>query len=372
MKNKYFLTYCIVLSIALSACEKDDPVRIDSVNKDGDEFYFGERAVMWTSAFGDLDKLSYEWRCSGGKFEGARTQNLYENLWIAPDYPGNYEIEVKATAREKSDSRRVYMRVTNYFFEYFTNSKNPAGWTGGNTTRTFTTINGVDCYKSEAISTSDGYVRLPFTKAPLSPPFSVQVDLGYTQYRKVTNVTAAGNGILFALKFSQPQKDLDKPFIREIRWEICPPATGTNNNWRLRMESYNPTAAISRWSTDNGTNKPVPKPFAGKIVGRNEIFAFGPNQIKTLTMTVDENLNFTAKVDGEEWIDGSTLIKDFLSENGLNPELMVVSELRVTQPRLSAASAVTGETTIYLTDVRINDRNTAIGGDVTNVGFEAL
>ncbi|MGV8093285.1 MAG: hypothetical protein AB2L24_15605 [Mangrovibacterium sp.] len=34
--------------------------------------------------------------------------------------------------------------------------------------------------------------------------------------------------------------------------------------------------------------------------------------------------------------------------------------------------AANGETTLFLTDVRINDAKTAIGGDVNHIGFEEL
>ncbi|MGV8093275.1 MAG: hypothetical protein AB2L24_15555 [Mangrovibacterium sp.] len=379
MHTKYHILGAVLL-LTFAACEDDTPVIIDTLSKGGDTFHFGEKVIVWAGVSGDIGNITYDWSCTGGEFDGHATQHLFENLWVAPNEPGNYTVMVTAKTGKESDSRETNMKVTNYFFDSFeSGSMNLSGWTGSNATRTFTTTEGINgntvtCLRVESTATSDAYTRKTTTDLPLKPPFSVQTVFKYSRYRTATSVTTAGHGLFLSLYFEQPKEQFDKPFIREIRWEICPSATGTNANWRLRMESYVLASNQSRWASNTGTNLPIPKPFIpNQISGRNNLFAFGANTYKTLTMTIDVDLNFTACVDGQVWVDKSPAIRNFLEDNGvLDHRELIVRELRLTQPRKSGSNAANGETTLFLTDVRINDAKTAIGGDVNHIGFEEL
>jgi hypothetical protein len=369
----------VVLLLTLAACEDDMAVQIDTLSKGGDTFHFGEKVVVWAGVNGDIGNIGYDWSCTGGSFYGPYTQHLFENLWIAPNEPGNYTVKVVAKTGKESDYRETNMKVTNYFFEYFENSQNPSGWAGGNGTRTFTTTTGKDggtvtCLQNQSTATSDSYIRKPLTDIPLEPPFSVQATFKYSRYRSATQVTSSGHGMWMSIYFVQPDGQYDKPFIREIRWELCPPATGSAANWRLRMESYVLASNRSRWAANNGTNLPVPEPFVPNLIsGRNPMFAFGANTYKTMSMTIDENLNFSAYFDGQLFVDKSPAIKNFLKAHDIeNSRKLIVKEFRFTQPRKSSSSAANGETTFLFTEVRINNARTAIGGDVNNIGFEEL
>ena len=68
----------IALCIFAFSCKKDAGVKIESLNKAGQEFYFGEKVPVWASTAGDKHGMTYEWSATGGTFDGFRTQNLYE------------------------------------------------------------------------------------------------------------------------------------------------------------------------------------------------------------------------------------------------------------------------------------------------------
>ncbi len=369
--KRYFAIYAICAGL-LAAC-KDEPVEIITLGRGGDTFYFGEKVEVWAGVNGDLSKINYDWSCTGGGFDDDKLKNLYQNLWIAPDSPGNYTVKVTAETKNNSDTRETEMKVVNYFREDFLNLKNPGGWVSTNTTLAWNEkINGKAVgLLVPSTSTSDPNIRRSMSAIPLFPPFSVQTKMGYTKYKPVTNVTSGNGATYISLFFTQPMPN--KRFIREIRWEFCPPASGSNDNWRLRMENYDPTRAVSDFSTSAGTNNPNPEPFiTGAIQGRDERFRFDAGTDHTFTVTIDADLYFTACVDGAVWIDKSPAIRNFFNDNGIALDALLVSEFRVTCPRLSASNAGAGQTTWYFSDVIINDKNTAIGGDVNNIGFEEL
>src|SRR5215207_8766938 len=96
MRRIYNSFSIIAVCLLAFSCKKDIDVKVESLNKAGQEFYFGEKVPVWASTAGDKNDITYEWTATGGSFDGWRTQNLYENLWIAPDVPGEYTVSVKA------------------------------------------------------------------------------------------------------------------------------------------------------------------------------------------------------------------------------------------------------------------------------------
>ena len=96
MFNINKLLLLIAVCIGAFSCKKDTGIQIESLNKAGSEFYFGEKVPVWASTAGDKDGIVYSWSATGGSFDGNRTQNLFENLWIAPNEPGEYTITVTA------------------------------------------------------------------------------------------------------------------------------------------------------------------------------------------------------------------------------------------------------------------------------------
>ena len=116
MRKVYNFFSIIALCIFAFSCKKELGPRIESLNKGGQEFYFGEKVPVWASTSGDLNGMTYEWSATGGTFDGFRTQNLYENLWIAPNAAGEYTVTATAKNDQGSSSKSTLMKVTRYFF----------------------------------------------------------------------------------------------------------------------------------------------------------------------------------------------------------------------------------------------------------------
>jgi len=56
--NRLFL-FMVVCLFAFS-CKKKIDVKIVSLNKAGEEFYFGEKVPVWASTAGDKNEISYD------------------------------------------------------------------------------------------------------------------------------------------------------------------------------------------------------------------------------------------------------------------------------------------------------------------------
>src|SRR5689334_14162508 len=105
--------------LAVTSCKKEVDVKVESLNKAGSEFYYGEKVPVWASVSGDKNDMTYEWSATGGTFDGFRTQDVFENLWIAPDSAGEYTVSVKAKNGNSSSTRSTTMKVTRYYFDEF-------------------------------------------------------------------------------------------------------------------------------------------------------------------------------------------------------------------------------------------------------------
>ena len=262
------------------SCKKDVDINVQSLNKAGQEFYFGERVPVWASTSGDKKDISYEWSTTGGSFDGWRTQNLFENLWIAPNTKGDYTVTVKAKADGSSSTKSTTMKVTRYFFDEFMSpyTLNGNGWSQSNTTTSLTNNN--DASKSAleltANSTSVPNVRRTLNLSPLKIPFSVRTKLGWKNYFR------ANSTISIRLFFEQPSNP-NYPFIREIRWEIWPTVNpATTDNYQIRYETFVPSTNISRFSTVGNTT-PNPLPLISPVKGKKTDLAMANGAIKNLS-----------------------------------------------------------------------------------------
>jgi hypothetical protein len=254
--------YCCITVISLSvlafSCKKAPGVKIESLNKAGQEFYFGEKVPVWASTSGDNNTVSYEWKATGGTFDGFRTQDLFENLWIAPNAAGEYTIT--ATAKNSnggSSSKSTSMKVTRYFFDEFqsTYTLNGNGWSQSNATTVLNSNSDTAASRLEltASSTSAPNVRRSLDLAELKIPFSIRTRLGWKSYFR------ANSTIVISLFFNQPS-DPTYPYIREIRWEIWPTVNpATTDNYQIRYETFVPATNTSKFSTV-GNTAPNPLP----------------------------------------------------------------------------------------------------------------
>lgn len=230
--NSFFTVSFILLFLACS----DENVEIKTLSKFGEMFYFGEKVVVWAGTdTKDLANVKYTWKCDGGYFTGP--QYLFENLWVAPKVPGEYTVTVTATVGNKMSTRETKMKVGYFFFENFDNDLNLAGWTSSNATLSYD----LDRQKAKCVGTSEtgyGYFRRLTTTDSLEIPFSVFSNAGFETFKNSTSY------LQYRIYFKQPD-DLASPYIREIRWQFLPKATGTTKNLKIQFETYQPNTAKS-------------------------------------------------------------------------------------------------------------------------------
>jgi hypothetical protein len=349
--RKIYHSIVAVACITAFSCKKDKDATIESLGKSGQEFYFGEKVAVWAVTAGDKEDISYEWTATGGTFDGFRTQNLFENLWIAPTEPGEYTVTAKV--KDGGSSRSTTMKVTRYFFDEFQSpyATSGNGWATSNTENKIVSDN--DPAKSRleilATSTSSPNVRRTLNLAPLKIPFSVRSVVGWKTYFR------PGAAIQVSLYFVQPT-NVTYPYIREIRWEIWPTVDpNTTDNYQIRYETFNPSTNTSLFSAVGNTT-PAPLPLISPVKGRLPVFAIADGGLKNLSMSVDANHVFHAYVDGNLWFT-SDGIKDWLAAAKTKYpgiEDPVAKEYRVTFPAKDGSKP---GTVLVMKSVYINSNN---------------
>jgi hypothetical protein len=352
MRKIYSSLAIIALTLAAFSCKKATAVKIESLNKAGEEFYFGEKVPVWASTSGDDNGTSYKWEATGGSFDGFRTQDLFENLWIAPNVAGDYTITATAKSGGGTSSKSTSMKVTRYYFDEFQSAYtlNGNGWSTSNTTNTNVTNTDTALSRLEltSSSTSGPNVRRNLDLAELKIPFSVRTRLGWKTFFR------ASSTIVISMFFNQPSNPT-YPYIREIRWEIWPTNNpATTNNFQIRYETFVPATNTSKFSTV-GNVFPNPLPLISPVTGRSPIFSLANGQLKNFSFSIDANEVFHAYVGGTEWFT-STGIKDWLAgARAAYPGFQDPSprEYRVAFPARQTSSS-TG-TTLVMKHVYINN-----------------
>jgi hypothetical protein len=313
MRSIYnFFLFTGICMIAFS-CKKDIDIEIVSLNKAGQEFYFGEKVPVWATTTGDKEDITYEWSATGGSFDGFRTQNLHENLWIAPAQPGEYTITASAKNGGSNSSKSTVMKVTRYFFDEFqsTYTTNGNGWSISNVDATtgqklITSTDTAQCrFELTSTSTSVPNIRRNLNLAPLDIPFSIRTRLGWKTYFR------PNQAFTISLFFNQPSTPTI-PYIREIRWEVWPTVNpATTDNYQIRYETFVPSTNVSQFSTV-GNTLPKPLPLIDPVKGRKTDLVMANGQLKNLSFSLDVDNVFHAYIDGVLWFT-SNGIKDWLT-----------------------------------------------------------
>jgi hypothetical protein len=308
MRKVYSLTSLLAAAILFTACKKDLDVNVDSLNKAGEEFYFGERVPVWASTTGDKEDVTYSWSATGGTFDGWRTQDLFENLWIAPSTPGDYTVSVTAkNASGSSSTKSTLMKVTRYFFDEFQSvfTLNGNGWSTSNTTNALKNSDAANStLELTASSSSAPNIRRTLNLSPLKIPFSIRTRLAWKNYFRPSST------IVISLFFEQPSNP-NYPYIREIRWEIWPTVNpGTTDNYQIRYETFVPASNVSKFSTV-GNTVPNPLPLISPVKGKRADLAMTDGQFRDLSFSVTADNVFHAYIDGNLWFT-SNGIKDWL------------------------------------------------------------
>ena len=356
MFKAYKYISIITICILAMSCKKDKGLVIESLNKAGEEFYFGERVPVWASTRGDKNDITYSWSATGGTFEGWRTQTLYENLWIAPAAAGEYDVTVTAKNDDGSSSKTTKMKVTRYFFDEFQSAftLNGNGWSTSNTANNLVATVDTATSKLEltANSTSTPNVRRTLNLAELKIPFSVRTRLAWKTYFRPNST------IVISMFFNQPTNPT-YPYIREIRWEIWPTVNpATTDNFQIRYETFVPATNTSKFSTV-GNTAPNPLPLVSPVKGKRPDHSFAANVFKNFSFSIDAGNVFHAYVDGNLWFT-SNGIKDWLTYAKANYpgfEDPSPKEYRVAFP---AKEATNPGTTIVMKHVYINNDGTIL------------
>ncbi|WP_026904125.1 PKD domain-containing protein [Pedobacter glucosidilyticus] len=364
--------YVLVLGLIITSCKKDDEVEMVSLNKAGDEYYFGEKVLMWASTEGEKEGMSYEWSANGGRFEGFRTQNLFENVWVAPTQVGQYQVTATAKKGKNTSTRTTTMNVTRYFFDHFQSPYTfiGNGWSqsnvrGGTTPVLFNSNNRQNSSIELASnrnnnSNTDANIRRLLNLAELKIPFSVRTKIGYKTFFKT------GAPFTVRLLFNQPSRNPERAYIREIRWEIWPrnnPAT--QNNYQIRFETYTPATGTGTFTV--GTF-PAPYALTGPGLtaqsGRDPRFLFTDGVAKNITFSINAENVFIAHVEGVEWF-RSDGIKNWLAEAKTRfPDFEdpVVREFQIQFPGKVAAD--TNPSILFLNSVYINNDGTILSDPI--------
>jgi hypothetical protein len=244
---------CAVL-LVISSCKDDVQVDIVTLSKYGQQFYLGEKVVMWAGVeTNDLKNVQYHWECDGGSF--LVPDNVFENTWVAPNLAGIYTVKVTATVGDKTSFRETKMNVTNYYlFENFDNGKNNAGFSyflaakatySMNDSIAFPNkqnLNKLMLTSSNPTSTGSIYYIYPFTKGILQIPFSMFYNMGFETFPNATL------SVQQRIIFNTPIENKEKPYLKEIQWNMYPAATGTTKNLSIKMLVYTPTTNTSTWT----------------------------------------------------------------------------------------------------------------------------
>jgi len=351
MLKRYKVFLVIAVCGIIFSCKKKVDVKMESLSKSGEEFYFGEKVPVWAvTSGGDRKDISYEWSATGGTFDDNRTSNLFENLWIAPDSVGEYTVTAKVTSDGSTSSRSSVMKVTRYFFDEFQSAYtlNGNGWSTSNTNNVLK--NNTDATLSTleltAKSSSTPNIRRSLDLAELKIPFSVRTKLAWKKYFR------SKSAIAIRLFFDQPSNP-NYPFIREIRWEIWPTVDPTTtDNYQIRYETFLPATNTSKFSAV-GNTLPDPLALTDPVKGKRADLSMGDGVIKSLSMSVDANNIFHAYVDGALWFT-STGIKDWLDYAKANYpgfEDPVVKQYQVDFPAKESSKS---GTTLVMKSVYIN------------------
>lgn len=351
MRKVYNLFLAATVCAVVFSCKKEIDVQVTSLNKAGQEFYFGEKVPVWASTTGDKEDMTYQWSTTGGYFDGWRTQDLFENLWVAPNTPGDYTVSVTAKNGGSSSTRSTTMKVTRYYFDEFQSSYtlNGNGWATSNTSNSLKTNTNAALSTLEltASSTSAPNIRRTLNLAELKIPFSIRTIMGWKTYFR------ANSTVTISLFFNQPANPT-YPYLREIRWEIWPTVNpATTDNYQIRYETFVPATNTSKFSTV-GNVVPNPLPLISPVKGKLPALAMANGALKNLSFSVDAGNVFHAYIDGTLWFTSNGL-KDWLDyAKTTYPgfEDPVAKEYRVAFPAKESSAA---GTTIVMKSVYISN-----------------
>jgi hypothetical protein len=370
MKIFKLFMYVVASGIVFTGCKKDPEIELVSLNKIGEEHYFGEKVLMWASTEGDKKDMTYEWTTTGGTFEGARTQDRFENVWIAPTQVGQFDVSITAKNGKSSSIKTSTLNVTRYFFDHFQSPNIFArnGWPGWATNNVIFSQRNSDDKLTSSLRISPSRVnnsninvnlRKELNSAELKIPFSVRAKMGFDTYFK------PDASFCISLTFSQPRANPERPFIREIRWEVFPSPTNTTSaNFQIRYEVFTPSKNLSVFSTNTGVY-PAAGPLINPITGRNNaLFTMTSNVAKNFTFSMEADETFVTHVNGVEWFRSAGIKNWLTAARAQYPgfEAPVANEFRILMPGRAATTLPVSQ--LFINSVYINNDGTILNSPI--------
>ncbi|MRG48879.1 hypothetical protein GFS24_27460 [Chitinophaga sp. SYP-B3965] len=293
--------YSAVLAFSFLAfsCKKEK-VEIETLSKAGEEFYYGEKVPVWAGTTGNLRDLKYSWTTTGGTFDGSRTQDLYENLWVAPAKTGEYTVTATAKDDKASSSRSTTMKVTRYFFDDFQSSFtfDGNGWAQSNADVKEEPDNDIDKAHVELLAngTSGPNIRRTLNLAPLKIPFSVKAKFGWKTFFR------ASQSMTMSVYFVQPATNPTIPYMRELRLQFQPTVNpATTDNFTVGFETFVPNSSTSSKFSAVGAVLPAPPPLFTVVRGRKPELAIANGAERTISMSIDAANVVHVYIDGVLW-----------------------------------------------------------------------
>lgn len=297
---KRFFSLIIFFSIILVGCTKEDgEVVIDSVYKNGSEFFQGQKIQVWVGAqVGDLSEANYKWECSGGYFSGPA--GLVQNVWVAPREAGEYLITCTVECEGKSAKRSAKMTVGEYFFDKFSVAS-----TNFSLTNFKATYADGEVLLVGSKSNTRGSFRRDFGDTSLYNPITFSADMAWrTKYKNTSS------SMYYRLAFNKPTRydgSKVKSYIREIRLEIWPTSTGTAKNYSLDYEVFNSEFSTATWTNIISGRKP-------EFVFTDGAKATDKKGMRPVTFGVDADYNVIVTLDGVNVLE-SAAIKTWKTAN---------------------------------------------------------
>jgi hypothetical protein len=258
------------------------------------------------------------------------------------------------------------MNVTRYYFDHFQNPNifRGEGWPGWSRTNATTTQLNSDSKLTSSLeiipsrvntSNTDVVIAKTLNAADLKIPFSVRAKIGFRNYFK------PGAPFAMQLTFLPPLGNPNRPFLREIRWEVYPsPTNATSVNYQIRYEVFTPQTNGSSFSTDAGAY-PAATALIAPVTGRNNaLFTMTSNVAKNFTMSVEADDTFVAHVDGVEWFRSNGLKNWLAAARAQFPGFAdpIANQFRITMP--GKASTTLANSELFINSLYINNDGTIL------------
>lgn len=264
------ILYMLMMIVMLTSCSDDSYVTIDSLNTFGQKVCRNDKVKVFVSVnTSDKEDTTYKWGCDGGSL--TNSDGLFENVWIAPDEPGEYEIWVTVKCGGEKETRRAKMTVTDELF--FRDFETPY-YNNGYSTNSMSVAqsNGTARLTS---SNANGRWRLVwnnFLKTPVTVPHTQQMSYKWDQMDKT-------NG-QFRMRFKFNNTNQDPVYIDHIQFESN--FSSGVSSWTVQVYNSNRGGTISKAIAVDGTPTILAK-----------------NKVATGAMTIDADWNAYYYIDGQ-------------------------------------------------------------------------